>query len=1161
VLGRSGIPDPLRRLSAPLRSLFCLLAILVIAGSSLPAQNASGPAPLTEADVAARLKRWSAPSFDPALQKLLVPLAGEAASHLQQAASSQKQAASFQDQITNLPKKAEDMRRAATRPVPAPPGTTEPPDNASADDLEVALSRLRTAIEQARREVVAARSLPQQATARRKELSAAETDLSARLLKYNAEPPRPIAGEAPELTEARSMAHRTAMTAAEAQLRATEAELAWLDAAGTTNLGALTLDEAVRRLNAWEEMETALTKRIDDARTRTATNSLQAAARNQAEAPAALQPALEKVTQRAAENQDIVENRIPEAEARLRELEAETRKWLETSQLTRQKIRRLGTSGFVGVELRQQRQSLPSRTQLQLGTSQRQEKINAVELARLRLEEELAALPLPEERATSAESRAASAQRESLNALLQNYNRYFYALVRVEEAAQQLSGVVTAHRSFIHENILWLPSTLPAGLSSLTSLGQSLRWLAGGLTDPELYRIWWQGLRRAPVTFSLGLLLLAFLFAARRFGRRRLGALARIAAQPDPGFRPTAAAVVWTAVMALPWPAAIWLFATPWLESPGSSTLEIAWAASLQFTGAILLAIELMRQPLRPDGLAAAHFGWPEGLVRELRWKFRRMLAVFIPCALFGLTFRLSDEVRHDPGERLCLAIALLFSAWWLHRLWHIGRQHAGLPPRGLGRLAWFAGHALSVLVPIALTVLALRGYLYTAESLTKCLGLSLLAGGGFLGARALFFRWYELHRHQLRTARAKQLREAREAARAAALAAAEGSGNTPAGTGTSELPPEAPAETITGPDIDENGQEMRSLVDIIIFIAAVAVAWTIWADVLPAARTLASYPLESMTSLLPDAAKPADSDKPTGTPSASLPLPGISALPSTGLEDSTTPARRANWFSALLALAAGTLTLMAARRIPGALQFVLTSHLTLDAGARFALSTITRYVILIAGIVFTLGLLGITWSSVQWLAAALTVGLGFGLQEIFANFFSGLIILAERPIRLGDIVTIDNITGTVSRIQIRATTIRAGDGKDYVVPNKEFITGKLLNWTLTDTTTRQEIPVGIAYGSDPTVALAILAKVASEHPAVLKDPPPVVSFELFGESAMNLRLRFHVNALDERMPTLTDLNCAIAREFAAAGIQIPYPQRDLHLRSVPEGFLTAPKA
>ena len=130
-------------------------------------------------------------------------------------------------------------------------------------------------------------------------------------------------------------------------------------------------------------------------------------------------------------------------------------------------------------------------------------------------------------------------------------------------------------------------------------------------------------------------------------------------------------------------------------------------------------------------------------------------------------------------------------------------------------------------------------------------------------------------------------------------------------------------------------------------------------------------------------------------------------------------------------------------------------------------MATVSRYLITVVGLLLCFGVVGVGWSKVQWLVAAMGLGLGFGLQEIFANFISGLIILFERPVRVGDVVTIDGITGVVSRIRIRATTITDGDRKELIIPNKEFITGRVLNWTLTDPVNRVVIPVGVAYGSD----------------------------------------------------------------------------------------------
>ena len=172
-------------------------------------------------------------------------------------------------------------------------------------------------------------------------------------------------------------------------------------------------------------------------------------------------------------------------------------------------------------------------------------------------------------------------------------------------------------------------------------------------------------------------------------------------------------------------------------------------------------------------------------------------------------------------------------------------------------------------------------------------------------------------------------------------------------------------------------------------------------------------------------------------------------------------------------------------------------------------------------------------------------------MQEIFANFISGLIILFERPVRVGDVVTIDNVTGVVSRIRMRATTIIDGDRKELIIPNKEFITGRVLNWTLTDPVNRVVVNVGIAYGSDTQRAAEILQTVAQNHPNVLDDPPPRVSLESFGQSALNFVLKCYLPNLENRGSVIHELHMAIDREFRNAGIEIAFPQHDVHVRSI----------
>jgi len=249
-----------------------------------------------------------------------------------------------------------------------------------------------------------------------------------------------------------------------------------------------------------------------------------------------------------------------------------------------------------------------------------------------------------------------------------------------------------------------------------------------------------------------------------------------------------------------------------------------------------------------------------------------------------------------------------------------------------------------------------------------------------------------------------------------------------------------------------------------------------------------------------------------------------------------------------------GTLAILiifvGARRLPALLEIVLLARLNISAGSRYAITTLTQYAIVAIGVVLVFNLLGGKWSEIQWLIAALGVGIGFGLQEIVANFISGLILLFERPIRIGDVVTVGDTDGVVTKIRIRSTTIRGWDQKELLVPNKEFITGRLLNWTLTDPVTRIVIPVGIAYGSDVTRAIQLVQEVADEHERVLDDPPTLVAFESFGDSSLTIVLRCFIGSMDYWRQTMSELHLAINNKFSAAGINIAFPQRDIHLDS-----------
>ena len=195
--------------------------------------------------------------------------------------------------------------------------------------------------------------------------------------------------------------------------------------------------------------------------------------------------------------------------------------------------------------------------------------------------------------------------------------------------------------------------------------------------------------------------------------------------------------------------------------------------------------------------------------------------------------------------------------------------------------------------------------------------------------------------------------------------------------------------------------------------------------------------------------------------------------------------------------------------------------------------------------------MIGFSWNSVQWLVAAMSVGLGFGLQEIFANFVAGIIILLERPIRVGDFVTVNETTGFVTKIQLRATMIIDYDRRELIVPNKKFITDDVINWTLSDSITRIVVPVGIAYGSDTRLAQSILLRVARDNSDVLRDPRPDVLFSSFGTSSLDFELRVHIGNREKYYSVLHQLNMAIDQEFRRQHIEIAFPQQDVHVKGV----------
>jgi len=422
--------------------------------------------------------------------------------------------------------------------------------------------------------------------------------------------------------------------------------------------------------------------------------------------------------------------------------------------------------------------------------------------------------------------------------------------------------------------------------------------------------------------------------------------------------------------------------------------------------------------------------------------------------------------------------------------------------------------------MPVAFTVGAASGYYWTALQLGWSYHLTLVYLFSLFVVLHLALRWSLMLRRRLAF---EQWRREREEALAKLAEQRERSGS-----GDGDEPPPIEESELDLGTIDVHTGRLLSTSAVVAMLFGL---WFLWADLVPAIGVLDTIQLWSHT-----VTRTVQATAPDGTPQFHT-------------EDRVEPITLA---SLLVAIIIGFMTYVLVRNLPGLLEISLYRRLGTGPGERYAYTTLTQYAITVTGGVVAFNEIGIDWSKVQWLVAAVGLGLGFGLQEIFANFVSGVIILFERPMRVGDQVVIGNLTGTVTRIRIRATWLVGGDRKEIVVPNKQFVTNNLINASLSDPTIRVDIPVAIAYGSDTEIAMRELLAVAEANERVLGDPKPNVMFLGFGDNGLNFALRAYSDVSNgDRVQH--ELGLAVDRAFREAGIERPFPQRDLHIRSVPD--------
>lgn len=550
--------------------------------------------------------------------------------------------------------------------------------------------------------------------------------------------------------------------------------------------------------------------------------------------------------------------------------------------------------------------------------------------------------------------------------------------------------------------------------------------------------------------------------------------------------RTTPQALVLTAVSVLPLP--ILLGGAGYGLSVGDTPAMPTLGRALMQLAVSWFVLHLLYRLFDPQGITRRHFRWSADKVSRLRRLIRQLAWVLLPMVLIiSLGTTNPEHLDKDVLGRLVMIITLsLFSLL-------VGQFMRRSEPLNNSRVFHAGASLILIVTPLVLAGMTIWGYHYTAIRLADRMIDTLYLITAWMLLQGMVVRNLRVAGRHLAYQRAINKRQAEE----------QNNGTT------NDTPLEIPELKLE--QINQQSLRLGRLALLILFSVLV---YLVWSDLISAASYLESITLWEYNS--------GTADNPLMKPLSAGDLIG-----------------------AFIIVA---LTIALARNLPGLLEILVLSRMDLRQGSSYAITTLLSYLIVSIGIIGFLATLGVSWNKLQWLVAALGVGLGFGLQEIFANFVSGLIILFERPVRIGDVVTIGNLSGTVNRIRIRATTITDFDRKEIIVPNKTFVTEHLINWSLSDTVTRVTVKVAVANGSNVELVRKLLLQIAQDNPRVLDDPEPLVFFLDFNDHRLEHELRMHVRQLVDRNAAIDETNREIDRLFAEHDIEIASRQMDVNL-------------
>ncbi len=661
----------------------------------------------------------------------------------------------------------------------------------------------------------------------------------------------------------------------------------------------------------------------------------------------------------------------------------------------------------------------------------------------------------------------------------------------------------------LDRRLLWLPSTAHPVRAWTSNLLSSLRWLGAPQTLQTSADQMKQAAMNSPI-IGLFIFLLAAGFALQKGSMKqsisdlseRVGKVARDM------YWTTPAALFLCALIALPLPLLLGGTGTLALVSGVSDPLSKALSSGLIALAIFIFITQFFTAMRAPDSVLPAHFGWNKKattlLKKQMQW-FTPLVstATFI---LIGTLASDRSDLQHGIGTIAFLIGSLAIAVFG----YHVFKSNNGLaalilsrPPPLFITILGLTGFSLA---PLIIGLLPLLGYFDTAIALQSRILLSVAAMIAFPIFYGVLRRLFLVAQRRLALRRALERRAQREAERAEL--------GEDRNLGEEESAPTTSTPEELANERQRISTQTRRILLYLTGLGMLLALSTIWAPMLPA----------------------------LGIASEIVLWTGAGKI---GGVESVRPVTLWNLILFFGFIIAG---LVAASNIRGLLEIALFQRLKLTQGTRYAVNTIIRYILVSTGLVLGFLQLGIDWGKLQWIIAALGVGLGFGLQEIVANFISGLIILFERPIRVGDTVSIGELEGTVSNIAIRATTITDFDNREVLLPNKAVITENVINWTLRDSVMRITVPIGVAYGTDIEQTHSLLLEIAKANEDVLASPGPRVFFMNHGDSSLDFEVRVYISNPHKRFRVRHELNCAINAALQAAGIEIPFPQRDVHV-------------